>query len=486
MPTEALLTDLYELTMAAGFLADGKGEEPAAFDLYYRRNPFRGGYAIAAGLEDGVRAVLQTRFTAEDLDYLRSRRSPGGARTFSDRFLDFLARYRFRGDIRAIPEGTVVFPNEPLVRVTGGLIECQLVETILLCHLNFQTLVATKAARIWEAAQHGTVLEFGLRRAQGPDGALSACRAALIGGADATSNVLGAARFGVPAKGTHAHSWVQAFPDELEAFRAYARSFPDECILLVDTYDTLGSGVPNAIRVAKELEAAGHALAGIRIDSGDLAFLSIKARAMLDREGLEYVKIVASNELDETLIADILAQGGRIDTWGVGTNLVTGSGEGGSALGGIYKMVAHNGEPTIKLSANPEKTTNPGLKKIVRFYDRDGLMEADAVAAEDEDLSRGEVWIVDPTNPLRRKRLTSPHRVEMLEPVVASGKLVRPFPPLEAIRDRRREQLAHLHERYKRLYNPHEYKVGLSLGLWQRKERMITDIVGNGRADGAP
>lgn len=484
MYTEALLTDLYELTMAAGYLAEGKGDDRAAFDLYFRRTPFRGGYAIAAGLEDGVRAVLDTRFGEEDIRYLRARRSPGGARTFSDRFLDFLSRYRFRGDIRAVAEGTVVFPNEPLVQVAGGLIECQLAETILLCHLNFQTLVATKAARIWEAAQHGPVLEFGLRRAQGPDGAESACRAAMIGGADATSNVLAAARLGVPARGTHAHSWIQAFPDELEAFRAYARSFPDECTLLVDTYDTLRSGVPNAIRVAKELEAAGHALAGIRIDSGDLAFLSIEARDMLDREGLGYVKIVASNELDETLIADILAQGGRIDIWGVGTNLVTGAGEGGGALGGIYKMVEHNGEPTIKLSSNPEKTTNPGLKKIVRFYDREGLMEADAVAGRDEDLSRGGVWIVDPTNPLRRKKLDSPRRVQLLEPIVESGAPVREFPPLEDIRDRRREQLAHLHESYKRLHNPHEYKVGLSIGLWRRKERMIADIIGNNGGNG--
>ena len=254
-----------------------------------------------------------------------------------------------------------------------------------------------------------------MRRAQGPDGALSACRAAFIGGADATSNVLGAALLRMPAKGTHAHSWIQSFGSELDAFSAYARSFPDECILLVDTYDTLKSGVPNAIRVAKELERRGHRLAGVRIDSGDLAFLSRRARQLFDQENLPYVKIVASNELDEYIISDIIAQGGKVDIWGVGTNLVTGSGVGGGALGGVYKMVEHNGRPKIKLSANPEKMTNPGVKKIVRFYDADGLMEADALAAESEDLTTSGILIVDPNNPLRRKKLDSAQRTELLQ-----------------------------------------------------------------------
>lgn len=473
MVTQALLTDFYELTMAAAYLEDGKAADTATFDLYYRRNPFKGGYAIAAGLEDAVRAVVNVKFSEEDIGFLRSLKTQAGSPAFSDGFLRYLSSYKFSGDIRAIPEGTVVFPNEPLLQVSGKLVECQMTETILLCHINFQTLVATKAARIWEAANHNTIVEFGLRRAQGPDGALSACRAAYIGGADSTSNVLGAALLGVPPKGTHAHSWIQSYGSELDAFRFYARSFPGECVLLVDTYDTLKSGVPNAIRVAKELEQQGHRLAGIRIDSGDLAFLSQRARQMLDREGLQYVKIVASNELDEYIISDILSQGGKIDIWGVGTNLVTGAGEGGCALGGIYKMVEHNGQPKIKLSANPEKMTNPGIKKIVRFFDEEGLMDADALADSSEDLSVREVLIVDPINPLRRKKLNSGQRVELLEQIVKAGEVVYKFPSLEQIRIRRADQLAHLHESHRRLHNPHEYKVGLTHTLWQQKEHML-------------
>lgn len=473
MYTRALLTDLYELTMAAGYFERGKTADTGVFDLYFRHNPFGGGYSIAAGLETAVHAALDCVFSAEDIAYLRALKSPEGSGIFSESFLKYLAAYRFGGDILAASEGTVIFPNEPLLRVSGSLIECQLVETVLLCHMNFQTLIATKAARMWEASRRAPIIEFGLRRAQGPDGALSACRAALIGGADATSNVLGAARLGFPAKGTHAHSWIQSFDTELDAFRAYARTFPDGCILLVDTYDTLKSGVPNAIRTAKELEKTGHRLAGIRIDSGDLAFLSRKAREMLDRESLTYVKIIASNDLDEYIISDILAQGGKIDIWGVGTNLVTGSGKGGSALGGIYKMVEHNGRPRIKLSANPEKTTNPGTKKIVRFFNGDNLMEADALAESGEDLSSGEVLIIDPNNPLRRTTLTSGTRVEILRQIVASGRIVYEFPSLDKVRDHRREQLDHLHESYKRLTNPHEYKVGLTDRLWRQKEQMM-------------
>ncbi len=473
MATRALLTDLYELTMAAGYLEQGKANDTATFDLYYRHNPFRGGYAIAAGLEHAVGAVTEMRFSAEDVEFLRSLGSSAGNPVFTGRFLAYLAAFRFRGNIRAIPEGTIVFPNEPLLQVSGNLLECQVIETILLCHVNFQTLVATKAARIWEASNHGHIVEFGLRRAQGPDGALSACRAAFIGGADATSNVLGAALMGIPPRGTHAHSWVQAFPSELEAFHAFACSFPEDCILLVDTYDVLRSGVPNAIRVAKELEPHGHRLAGIRIDSGDLAFLSQRAREMLDQAGLEYVRIIVSNELDEYIIAEIMAGGGKVDVWGVGTKLVTAAGEGGGALGGVYKMVEHNGQPKIKLSSNPEKMTNPGVKKILRLYGDNGLMEADALARGLEDLNHEAVLIVDPNNPLRRKRFDFAQRDELLQDVVRDGIVVYEFPSLERIRDRRKEQLACLHESYRRLHNPHEYKVGLTFALWQQKEQML-------------
>ena len=474
MYTRALLTDLYELTMAAAYLEQGKSADTATFDLYFRRNPFNGGYAVAAGLEDAIRAVMDVKFGDDDIRFLRTMKSSTGASLFRDAFLQYLGDFRFSGNIRAVPEGTVVFPNEPLLQVSGTLIECQMVETILLCHINFQTLIATKAARIWEAANHGSVIEFGLRRAQGPDGALSACRAAFIGGTDATSNVLGAALLRMPAKGTHAHSWIQSFGSELDAFSAYARSFPDECILLVDTYDTLKSGVPNAIRVAKELEVRGHRLAGVRIDSGDLAFLSRGARQLFDQENLPYVKIVASNELDEYIISDIIAQGGKVDVWGVGTNLVTGSGAGGAALGGVYKMVEHNGRPKIKLSANPEKMTNPGVKKIVRVYDADGLMEADALAADSEDLTTGNgILIVDPNNPLRRKKLDSAQRTELLNPIIEAGRIVYQFPSIDRIRDHRKKDLSRLHESHKRLHNPHEYKVGLTHALWRQKENMI-------------
>ena len=476
MYTRALLTDLYELTMAAGYFDQGKVDDTATFDLYFRHNPFNGGYAIAAGLQNGIQDVIGAGFSPDDLQFLGTLTASSGSPLFPKKFLEYLASYRFHGNIQAIPEGTVVFPNEPLLQVSGRLIDCQIVETLLLCHINFQTLIATKAARIWEAANQGVIVDFGLRRAQGPDGGLSASRASFIGGAAGTSNVLAAALFRIPAKGTHAHSWIQSFPSELEAFRSYARSFPDDSILLVDTFDTLQSGVPNAIRIAKELERDGHRLAGIRIDSGDLTFLSQQARRMLDREGLAYVKIVASSELDEYLISDILSQGGRIDLWGVGTHLVAGTGDGGGALGGVYKMVEHNGQPKIKLSANPEKITNPGAKKVVRFYNQEGLMEADAVAANSEDLHTSEVLIVDPGNPLRRKQLNSDRRVELLRPIVLEGNLIYDFPSLDQIRDYRKDQLATLHESHKRLYNPHEYKVGLTQRLWQQKEQMISDL----------
>ncbi|MBN2242488.1 MAG: nicotinate phosphoribosyltransferase [Acidobacteria bacterium] len=473
MYTNALLTDFYELTMAAGYLERGKASETATFDLYFRHNPFKGGYSIAAGLEPAVRAAVDCRFHSDDIRYLKEQKTPTGAPIFGDRFLDYLASFRFRGNIKAVPEGTAVFPDEPLMQVRGNLIECQILESVLLCHINFQTLVATKAARIWEASNHGAVIEFGLRRAQGPDGALSACRAAYIGGADSTSNVLGAARLGIPARGTHAHSWIQSFDSELEAFRAYANSFPDACILLLDTYDTLHSGMPNAIRVARELQQRGHRLLGVRIDSGDLASLSREARRMLDLESLGYVRIVASNELDEYAIADILARGGRVDIWGVGTNLVTGSGPGGGALGGVYKMVEHNGRPKIKRSQDPGKTTNPGRKRIVRFYGADGCMEADALCEDSEDLSAGELSVVDPDDPGRRKKIHAARMEELLRPIVESGETVCDFPFLDQIRGHCRKQLSLLHESHRRIHNPQEYKVWLTQKLWLQKELLL-------------
>ena len=473
MFSDALLTDLYEFTMAMGYLEHNKAEDTAVFDLYFRHNPFRGGYAIAAGLENAVRAVIGMKFGVREIDFLRSLQGGSAKPLFSESFLEYLSAFRFRGDLWAVPEGTVVFPHEPLLQVRGKLIECQIIESILLCHLNFQTLIATKAARMWEASHHGAVVEFGLRRAAGPDGAVYACRAAHIGGAEATSNVKGAALFGIAPTGTHAHSWIQSFPSEVDAFRAFAQSFADNCVLLVDTYDVLESGIPNAIRVAREMRQGGHELFGIRLDSGDLAFLSKRAREMLDQAGLNQVRIVASNELDEFVISDILAQGGRIDIWGVGTRLVTGSGEGGCALGGVYKLVEHNGRPKIKLSSNPEKMTNPGFKKVVRFYGRDGLMEADVLAQRSEEVGEREVLIIDPNNPLRRKKLNAGQSVDLLCPVLENGKQVYDFPSLKEICRRRADQLSHLHESYRRLHMPHEYKVGLTLALWRQKELMF-------------
>lgn len=475
MYTEALLTDLYELTMAAGYFDNGKAEDTATFELYFRSNPFQGGYSVAAGLEDAIRAVVDAAYTSEDLSYLRSLKSGDGSQLLPEAFLKHLAKHRFSGEIWAVPEGTVVFPNEPLLRVSGRLIECQLVETIVLCYINFQTLVATKAARIWEASRHGTVVEFGLRRAQGPDGALGACRAAFIGGVEATSNVLGAALLNMPAKGTHAHSWVQAFPSELEAFRSYSRTYPSDCILLVDTYNTLESGMPNAIRVAKEMEGRGDRLLGVRIDSGDLAFMSRRARSMLNQAGFDYVKIIASNELDEHIISAVLAQGGEIDIWGVGTKLITGSGKDGCALGGVYKIVEHNGGPKIKLSNNPKKTTNPGVKRIIRFYDQEAQMEADALASVFEDVPERGILIVDPNNPLRRKSLDSGRREEILERIMKEGKVVYDFPSLGKIRSRLKDQLCRLNDTYRRLSQPHEYKVGLTRELWNLKEQMLAE-----------
>jgi nicotinate phosphoribosyltransferase len=475
--TDALLTDLYEFTMAAGYFAEGKTEDTAVFDLYFRHNPFRGGYAVAAGLEDGVRAVTAMMFSQDDLRFLRSLPAATGNPLLSDSFLDYLAGHRFHGNLWAVPEGTVVFPNEPLLQVQGNLIECQLIETILLCHLNFQTLVATKAARMWEAAGHGTIVEFGLRRAHGPNGAMSASRAAFIGGADATSNVKGSALLGMPATGTHAHSWVQSFPSELAAFRAYVRLFPHDSVLLVDTYDALESGIPNAILVARELQDRGCRLRGVRLDSGDLAFLSKRAREMLDQAGLHYVRIVASNELDEFVISEILAQGGKVDIWGVGTKLVTAAGPDGGALGGIYKMVEHNGQPKIKLSSNPEKMTNPGFKKVIRFYNGDGLMEADALAHRSEELRDPEIMIIDPNNPLRRKKLSPHSRQELLCPIICGGEVVYDFPSLQDVRSRRIDQLAHLHDTCRRLHMPHEYKVGLTYTLWRQKEQMFDKAI---------
>ena len=354
MHNSPLLTDLYELTMLAGYLEEGMAEERAVFDLYFRSNPFEGGYTVFAGLEQALDYLETVRFSEDDLDYLVR------SGLFRPRFIDFLRGFSFHGRVLAPAEGSLVFANEPLLSVEGTLVEAQFVETALLNIINFQTLTATKAARICHAAAGAEVIEFGLRRAQGPDGGVSASRAACVGGCKGTSNVLAGKLFGVPVRGTQAHSWIQAFPNELTAFRAYATTFPESTILLVDTYDTLRSGLPNAIRVAGELRKRGYELGGIRIDSGDLAYLSREARRMLDEAGFTKARIVVSNEMDEYVIESVRNEGGRADIYGIGTRLVTCAGAGGGALGGVYKLVEIAGVPKMKVTGDLAKSTLPG------------------------------------------------------------------------------------------------------------------------------
>jgi len=451
-----LLTDLYELTMLAGYLEEGMADKPAVFDLFFRSNPFEGGYAVFAGLGPALESLEQLRFSSEELEYL------AGLHLFQPRFLEFLRGFRFRGRVTAPPEGTTVFANEPLVTVEGTLAEAQFVETLLLTIINFQTLAATKAARVCRAAGTASVIEFGLRRAQGPDGGLSASRAACVGGCDGTSNVLAGMVFGLPVKGTHAHSWVQAFPDELTAFRAYADAFPDSAILLVDTYDTLKSGVPNAITVARELRQRGHELRGIRIDSGDLAYLSRQARQMFDEAGFNGVRIVASNEMDEHVIESVRSEGGRVDIYGVGTRLATCAGNGGGALGGVYKLVAIDGQPKLKVTSDMAKATLPGRKRLLRVLTPDGGFVQDVVCLEDELVHDGDA-VYDPLNPLQHT--TVPYGVilmDLRQVVMVDGRRITVPETLATMAGRCREGLDRLPAGCTRLVNPHRYKVSIS------------------------
>lgn len=467
-----MLTDLYQLTMLAGYHARGKTEQKSSFELFFRRLPFKGGFAVAAGLETALDYLANLRFGAEEISYLRS------LGLFQDSFLGWLASFRFRGDVDAVPEGELVFAHQPLLRVTGSLPEAQLVESALLNIVNFQTLIASKSARVTIASRGAPVLEFGMRRAQGTDGALSASRAAYIGGAQATSNVLAGQAFGIPVKGTHAHSWIMSFGSELEAFRAYAEVFPHACTLLVDTYDTLESGVPNAIRVGLELKARGHSLQGIRLDSGDLAYLSKRARAMLDQAGLVETRIVASNDLDENLIADLLNQGARIDIWGVGTNLVTAQDQ--PALGGVYKLVATQSsagarmEPRMKISSNPEKSTLPGVKNILRGYDSKGQLVGDCLALQDEPLPEAELLTMHPHYAGIQSRIPACRWRSMLQPVVHDGREVEGARRgLEDIRAGLLENLKSLPVEHQRRHNPQVYWVGLSPALFELRDNLL-------------
>lgn len=466
-----MMTDLYELTMMNGYLRYGKAQNRACFDVFYRRRGDMTAYAVAAGLEQVIEYVRNLRFTQEDIAYLRS------LSTFDESFLTYLEGFHFTGEILAVPEGTVIFPDEPIIRVIAPIMEAQLLETAMLNIINHQTLIATKAARVVQSARGDKVLEFGLRRAQGPDAGIYGARAAIIGGCQATSNVLTGQLFGVPVGGTHAHSWVMSFEDELTAFRAYADVFPDNCLLLVDTYDTLNSGVPNAITVFRELRMRGKEPVGIRLDSGDLAFLSRQARVMLDEAGFPEAKIFASGDLDEEVIWDLKAQGAAIDVWGVGTRMITSADN--PALGGVYKLAAEeiNGQfvPRIKISENPAKITNPGVKQLYRFYDRrTGKALADLIALDDEDFSSGEpIEIFDPKNTWKRMKLCDYRVRKLLVPVFEDGKLVYQSPALPDIAAYAKAEMDTFWDEYKRLTRPHLYKVDLSQKLYDLKIKLL-------------
>jgi len=471
----SLLTDLYQLTMSQGYLAAGRGEDRAVFHLFFRKLPFGGGFAIAAGMEPALEWLKAARFDESDVAYLASLRAADGSALFAPVFLERLRGFRFGIDVDMVAEGTAVFPHEPLVRVEGPLWHCQLAETALLTIINFQTLIATKAARMVHAAAGDPVIEFGLRRAQGIDGGLSATRAAFVGGVAATSNVLAGKLLGVPVRGTHAHSWVMAFEDELESFRAYAKAMPNNCLLLVDTFDTL-RGVRNAVIVGGELEAAGHRLLGIRLDSGDLAYLSIEARKILDAAGLNDASIVASNDLDERTILSLKHQGAKIDTWGVGTRLVTGGDQ--SALGGVYKLAAirtnerEAWRSTIKLSDHVAKVSIPGRLDIGRCW-RDGRMVGDAIVRADEALAGGST-IVDADDPTREKRLEGDRFEMLLEPRLRGGEVVGQGPArLIEARQRAIAQRAALHPGVLRFDSPHQYPAGIEQSLAAERLEMV-------------
>jgi len=468
-----MLTDLYELTMMYGYTKAKIADKIVVFDLFFRKTSGESAYALAAGLEQVIDYIEELRFTEEDLDYLR------GLKLFDDDFLNKLRNFRFTGDIDAIPEGTVVFPNEPLLRVKAPIFEAQLLETAVLNIINHQTLIATKASRIVQAAKGGDVLEFGLRRAQGPDAGIYGARASIIGGCVATSNVLAGQMFGIPVSGTHAHSWIMSFENELTAFRAYAEAFPHKCLLLVDTYDTLKSGVPNAITVFKELRQKGYEPLGIRLDSGDLAYLSKEARKMLDAAGFHNAKIVASSDLDEETIWHIKSQGAAIDIWGVGTALITS--KDCPALGGVYKLVAEevNGKmiPKIKVSENPVKITNPGYKKVVRLYGKDtGKAIADLIMLDDETINENEpLTIFDPVDTWKRMTLRNYKARELLVPIFRNGRRVYDPPSLMEIQKYAKQELDTLWDEYKRIKKPHVYKVDLSDRLYKLKNDLLSE-----------
>jgi nicotinate phosphoribosyltransferase len=462
-----LYTDMYELTMGQAYLKEGMADAPACFDYFFRTNPFEGGYVVFAGLRDALEVLAELRFSRDDLEYLKSL-------NFSAEFIARLEKFRFQGDLYSVREGEVIFPLEPVVRVQGTLVETQLIETVLLNILNFESLIATKASRIRLAAGERILSDFGLRRAHGLGG-VQASRAAVIGGFDSTSNVYSACRYDLKPAGTMAHSYVESHEDEITAFRRYAEAHPRNSVFLVDTYDSLRSGVPNAITVAKEMERRGHRLLGIRLDSGDLAFLSKKARQMLDEAGLSYVKIVVSNLLDEYLVRSLLEQGAPIDIFGVGTRLVTGVPD--AALDGIYKLAEVGGSPRLKLSESIAKITLPGRKTIFRYVTKEEFFEADAVCLVDEGpIAR----IIHPYEPEKSLNLAPYDPDPLLFKVMEKGEILGESESIDAMALYSRHRLDRLPAEHKRFENPHVYKVGLS----ERLARLRDELVHRHRKDG--
>lgn len=473
-----LLTDLYEMTMMQGYFKSAN-HDVAVFDAFYRKNPCDGGYAICAGLDQVIDYIKNLHFSAEDISYLR------GLHIFDEDFLSYLENFRFSGDIYAIPEGTLIFPREPLIKVIAPIMEAQLVETAILNIINHQSLIATKAARVCYAAGSDGVMEFGLRRAQGPDSGTYGARAAVIGGCKGTSNVLAGQLFDVPVLGTHAHSWIMSFPDEYTAFKTYANLYPSACILLVDTYDTLKSGVPHAIRVFREMREAGIPLTyyGVRIDSGDLAYLSKQIRKMLDDAGFPDAVISASNDLDEYLIESLKLQGAEITSWGVGTNLITA--KDNPAFGGVYKMAAIQKEdgnfvPKIKISENSEKITNPGNKTIYRIYDKAaGKIRADLICLADETFDEAcDMNLFDPNEPWKKTRIAGGTYTlrELLVPVFENGKCVYDSPKVMDIQAACTKEKDTIWDETKRFVNPSRIYVDLSDKLYRLKHDLLNDM----------
>lgn len=466
-----MLVDFYEITMANGFFENGKSNVTAYFDMFFRKVPDNAGYAIMAGLEQVVEYLKNLSFTQADIDYLRSKN------IFSEKFLEYLSDFKFECDVWAVPEGTPIFPGEPIVTVKGPAIQAQFVETMILLTVNHQSLIATKANRIVTAAQGRPVMEFGSRRAQGYDGAVYGARAAYIGGCCGTACTISDRDFSVKALGTMAHSWIQLFDTELEAFRAYAKIYPDSCTLLIDTYNVLRSGLPNAVTVFKELEKQGYKGAGVRIDSGDIAYLSKKIRKILDAEGLDYVKIVASNSLDEYIIRDLIVQGAKVDSFGVGERLVTSKSE--PVFGGVYKLVAveENGKiaPRIKISENVGKITNPGFKKPWRLFDnKTGMAIADVITLANETIDISKSYTIFNPEQTYKKKVLSDFTAKPLQvQIFRSGKCIYELPEIEKIKSYCQQQLSLIWDEVKRFENPHEYYVDLSKSLWELKNELL-------------